>query len=158
MNEGARLTVSEIEETLQKCRKQIFYIKSLEETRAEILTQMASVKSMNYEKPHVSSSAISDIGQKVEAAYNRLQELDERVAAALETQAALRMNALDLIERCETPIQMAVLSGYYIRGYSWEAVAAQMSYTPIAVYKIRFSALQSIAKAQRETYKVEKTL
>ncbi len=149
MTTDGRLSIDEIEETLKKCRKQIFYIESLARLRAEIEEQMGSVKGTDYSKPRVSSSNISDLGVKVEAAWDKLQALDEKVAAALETQAALRLDALDLIERCDNAVQMAVLSWYYIHGYSWEAVAVKMNYTEIAIYKIRVSALEAIIENQR---------
>ena len=149
MTTDGRLTVDEIEETLKKCRKQIFYIQSLEGMRREIEEQMGSVKGTDYSKPRVSSSDISDLSAKVEAAWEKLQALDERVAEALQAQAELRLNALDLIERCDNAVQMAVLTDYYILGYSWEAVAARLHYTDWAIYKIRVSALETIAKKQQ---------
>lgn len=153
--DGGRLTVLQIEETLKKCRKQIFVIESLQKMQVEISKQMEYVKGMNYERPHVSSSDISDLGAKVEAADERLRELDEKVAAAIETHATLRLDALDLIEQCETSVQMAVLTNYYVLGYSWEEVAKKISYAEISVYKIRYAALKAI---ERRTNKNEKII
>lgn len=153
MTTDGRLSMDEIEETLKKCRKQIFYIESLERLRAEIEEQMGSVKGTDYSRPRVSSSNISDLGAKVEAAWDKLQALDEKVAAALETQAALRLDALDLIERCDNTVQMAVLSWYYIHGYSWEAVARKINYEDKYVFRIRNAGLEAIERNARATIK-----
>ncbi len=145
MTTDGRLSMDEIEETLKKCRKQIFYIESLARLRAEIEEQMGSVKGTDYSKPRVSSSNISDLGAKVEAAWDKLQALDEKVAAALETQAALRLDALDLIERCDTGDQKAVLMDYYVLGYKWVDVAKHVGYSE-HVFSIRNAALSAIVK------------
>lgn len=145
--DGGRLTVLQIEETLKKCRKQIFVIESLQKMQLEVSKQMEYVKGMNYERPHVSSSDISDLGAKVEAADERLRELDEKVAAAIEAQAALRLDALDLIEQCDTSVQMAVLMNYYVLGYSWEEVAKKISYESKYVFRIRNAGIAAIERA-----------
>ncbi len=144
--DGERLTPEKVEEILKACRKQKFYVKALEETRAEILAQTASVKSMNYERPRVSSSAVSDIGAKLEAAQEKLRALDNKVADALSMQTALRDDAMQAIELCDNAVQKAVLTDYYVLGYEWEKIAGRTNYSERAIYNIRIAAIEAIAK------------
>lgn len=150
-----RLTKERVEQILKSCRKQKFYVKALEETRAEIFAQMVSMKGMNYDKPHVSTSAVSDIGAKVEAAQEKLHALDNKVADALSMLAALRDDAMQAIELCDNNVQAAVLTDYYVLGYEWEEVAARTNYSWQGIYKIRLAAIGAIIKNSNGGRKAE---
>ncbi len=140
------LTQERVEQILKACRKQKFYVKSLSETREEIFSQMASLPGANLNKPRVSTSTVSDIGAKVEAAQEKLRALDEKVTDALAMLSALREDAMGAINLCDTSIQKAVLTDYYILGFEWEDVAARTNYSEWHIFKIRNRAVQAIAE------------
>ena len=141
-----RLTQEKVEQILKACRKQKFYVKALEETREEILSQMASLPATNYDKPHVQASTVSDLGKKVEAAHEKLHALDNKVADAISMLAALRDDAIQAINLCDNNVQAAVLTDYYVNGYEWEKVADRMGYSWQGIYKIRLAAIWAIVK------------
>lgn len=141
-----RLTQEKVEQILKACRKQKFYVKALEETRAEIFSQMASLPATNYDKPHVTQSTVSDLGAKVEAAHEKLRALDNKVADAISMLAALKDDAIQAIKLCDSNVQAAVLTDYYMNGYEWEKVAERMGYSWQGIYKIRLAAIWSIVR------------
>lgn len=141
-----RLTQEKVEQILKACRKQKFYVKALEETREEILSQMASLPATNYDKPHVQASTVSDLGKKVEAAHEKLHALDNKVADAISMLAALRDDAMQAIGLCDNNVQAAVLTDYYVLGYEWEKIAGRTNYSERAIYNIRVAAIWAIVK------------
>ncbi len=141
-----RLTQEKVERILKACRKQKFYVKALEETREEILSQMASLPATNYDKPHVQASTVSDLGKKVEAAHEKLHALDNKVADAISMLAALKDDAIQAINLCDSNVQAAVLTDYYVNGYEWDQVATRTNYSEWHVFKIRLRAVQAIVK------------
>lgn len=140
------LTQERVEQILKACRKQKFYVKSLSETREEIFSQMASLPGANLDKPRVSTSNVSDIGAKVEAAQEKLRALDEKVTDALAMLSALREDAMGAINLCDTSIQKAVLTDYYVLGFEWEKVADRVGYSTQGIYKVRLAAIWAIAR------------
>ena len=139
-----RPTQEKVEQILKACRKQKFYVKALEETREEILSQMTTLQATNYDKPHVQASTVSDLGKKVEAAHEKLHALDNKVADAISMLAALRDDAMQAIGLCDNNVQAAVLTNYYVNGHSWERTAALMNYSALHVFKIRQNAIKAI--------------
>lgn len=129
---------------LKACRGQASYVRSLQEAKEETLAQLANIRAMNYEEPRVSSSTISDVGTKVEKAWERLRELNEKIAAATEKMASLKVEALDLIEYCCSATHKAVLVDYYINGYDWNEVAIRQHYGERSIYRFRDEAILAI--------------
>lgn len=129
---------------LKACRGQASYVRSLQEAKEETLAQLGNIRAMNYEEPRVSSSTISDVGTKVEKAWERLRELNERIAVATEKMASLKVEALDLIEYCGSATHKAALIDYYINGYDWNEVAVRQHYGERSIYRIRDEAILAI--------------
>ncbi len=140
------MTYEQLMSVLEGCRKQKTYFDTLEAERAEVLHRLTSIKAMRYDKPHVSSSAVSDISAKLAAVEGEMRRYEAKLADSLEMMQALKKDAMAAIDLCETPEQRAVMIMRYIQNLSWEKIQDKMKYASRHPFRIRNRAVDVILK------------
>lgn len=75
---------------------------------------------------------------------DRLIDLERRVNAKIREMVRVKQSAMDVIDRVDEARLREVLELYYLDGYSWDQVAAQMGLDKRWVFRLHGRALQRI--------------
>lgn len=135
------MTRQEVRAYLLRYRWNKKRIRRLAEQIEELRTRKAYPGSPSLDAmPHGSNpSDLSDYAARLDELERRLGE--EQVAA---DRAALEV--IETINRLEDETEKSVLTLYYVRGYRWERVCAEMSYTWQHIFRIRNKAIRNLAR------------
>lgn len=139
------MTRQEVKYYLLRYRQEKKRIRRLAEQIEELRTRKAYPGSPSLDAmPHGSNpSDLSDYASRLDELERRLGE--EQVAA---DRAALEV--IETINRLADEDEKSVLTLYYVRGYRWDRVAVEVSYSWRHVLRLRDQAVKHLARILTE--------
>lgn len=133
-----------VKEFLNEVRKMPAEVKAAEARLAQIRAEAVLLKS-----PKLGDKVQTSTQNGLEAIVSQIEEQEKEVIDRWGKLLEMRRRADMLIDLLQDSTQRAVLSEYYVHGYTWKAVADDLYYTPRAVQYIGRKALDFL-EAQPE--------
>ena len=130
---------SQAEAYLLKVRDRRRTQDALMRERLDALEMLDGIKAVRYDG--VGGGGCTDPDGAMMAAIESLDACVRRIQASVSEFNALYTSCLDSLRKMEDPTLRAVLSGYYVRANTWQAVADELHYSVDNVYKLRPRAL-----------------
>lgn len=112
----------------------------------ESLYFMVTGKAITYDKDKIQSSTIGD---KLERTLAEVADLDREITNDIRKLSEMQLKAVKYISSLSKPEYIAILTDYYLSGYTWERVADNVGYSKRQVLRYHGYALEELQKKIR---------